>query len=199
VQHLEAIIRRNLNDFIDHQEASNLLASEIGAAEVTGDTEKLTAFTIVLRALASEEVPIFPPAPILRQFSQSLAEGKDLTHIVEGIRSLPDIRPLLLGNNAAYSFYRLGKRMTAGLAQSLRAENGSQFLAMVPEQCQEALAAVRDKIASQRNVALVVEQPELRPLVRRLTEVEFPNAPVLSSQELRSELTTRIVGEIELP
>jgi len=198
MRHLEAVIRRNLNEFIDHQEVTNLLTMQPAAADMTAATEKLTAFTILLRALVSEEAPIVPLDEIQEKFAESLAQGKDLMAIVESVRSLPNIRPALHGNSADYSFYRLGKRLTTELAQSVRTEDGHQFLAMLPEKCQEALAAVRDKISAQRNVALVVEQAELRPLIRRLTELEFPNAPVLAFPELLPELAGRIIGEIEL-
>lgn len=198
VRHLEEVVKYNMSEFIGHQEVADLLAAKDGGPEVIADVEKLTAFTIVLRALVSEVVPISPLTQILSQFSQLLAEGKDLTKIVEGIRSLPDIRPTLPGNSDAYSLYRLGKRITEVLAHALRTENGSQFLAILPEECQEALAAVRNEISSPRNAALVVEQPELRPLVRRLTELEFPFVPVLSSAELHQDLTSRMVSEIEL-
>ncbi len=197
VRHLEAVIRHNLSEFIDHQEVSNLLTRQPDTAGIAAAPEQLTAFTILLKALASEEVPVTALPQIQREFTE-LSAGKDLMTIVESVRSLPEVRPTLPGNNAAYSFYRLGERITKELAESVRTENGHQFLAILPEDCQEALAAVRNQISSRKNVGLVVEQAELRPLVRRLTELEWPLAPVLSLNELLPELTSQIVGEIEL-
>ncbi len=200
IRHLEAVIRRNLSEFVDHQEVIGLLATDGVEAysEVRESPEKLTAFVTVLRALVTEEVPITPLDQICRTFCESLGAGLDLTAIVEGTRSLPDLRPKLPGNNNNYTLYRLGPQFMAQIEQSIRTEQEHRFLAMEPEKCQQALAAVRDKVASQAGIALWVEQPALRPFVRRLTEIEFPGIPVLSRQELLPELTGQMAGEIDL-
>ena len=198
VRHVESVIRHNLNEFIDHQEVSDLLANAGDAGGSSDELGKLSAFTILLRALVSEEVPIVALSLIKRNFSESLSQGKDLMTIVEDVRSLPEIRLALPGNNANHSLYRLGERITREVSQCLRTENGHKFLVMAPETCQEVLAAVRNEISSRNNPAIIVEQAELRPLVRRLTEIEWPYVPVLSSNELRPELASQILGEIEL-
>ena len=198
IRHLETVIRQNLGEFIDHQEVSNLLAADADGADIVSSAEKLTPFTILIRALVSEQVPITALSKIRGAFSESLAHGKDLATIVESVRSLPEIRPALPGNNSTSAFYRFGERITQKIADGVRTAEGQQFLTMVPETCQDALAAVRNTISSTKNPVLVIEQPELRPLVRRLTEIEWPNVPVLSSAELLPELSSRIAGEIEL-
>lgn len=191
IRHLEALITNNLSEFIDHQEANNLLDGEAAT-----QLKDLTAFTSVLKGLVAEKAPILAFPQILKKLNESLAEKKDLTTIIEEVRSLPEIRTSLWGNSAAYAFNRLGDQITKDIAKSVRIEQGNQFLAMLPEDCQEALARVRDNLSPGKNVALVVEQSELRPLIRRLIELEWPNVPVLSMAELLPELSNRIVGEI---
>ena len=65
------------------------------------------------------------------------------------------------------------------------------LLAMEPERCQAILTALRNGLASRGSVSvgtsLVVDDPDLRPLVRRLIELEFPSIPVLSRRELRRD------------
>ena len=191
IRHLEAVVTNNLSEFIDHQEANNLLDGEAAT-----QLKDLTAFTSVLKGLVAEKAPIVAFPQILKKLNESLAEGKDLTTIIEEVRSLPEVRPSLWGNSYAYAFHRLGDQITKDIAKSVRIEQGNKFLAMLPEDCQEALARVRESLSSVTNVALVVEQPELRPLIRRLIELEWPHVPVLSRAELLPELSNRIVGEI---
>lgn len=196
IRHLESLVRRNLSEFVDHQEVAALLASYDEGLKV--ETESLTAFTIVLRALVSEQVPLTPIDLILRQISELLDQHLDLVSIVEEIRFLPAIRLSLPGNNSAYSFYRLGERMTSLLDQSVREGDHYQFLALEPEKCQEALAAVRDKVLGKTNIGIVAENSVLRPLLRRLIELEFPDIPILALKELLTAPGTQVVGEIEL-
>jgi type III secretion protein V len=198
---MEAVIQKNLSDFIGHQEVLNLLAAEDRTAydQVVSSPEMLTPLTQLLNSFVAEEVPIKDLDVIFKQFTALSSDGINLTAMVEQLRSLPEILPKLPGNNEQHSFYQLGQKFEAEINESIITDHGQPFLAMEPTECQEALYAVRDVVASQTHVALLTEKSELRPFVRKLIELEFPNIPVLSRQELLPGLEDKIVGVISLP
>ena len=200
VQHLNAVILRNLGEFLGHQEVMNLL--EITLPDIYKQMydapADLSALTSVFKGLLNEGVPITAVEKIVEKFNKLRRGEDDLLTIVEKIRCIPEIRPKLLGNNEQYSFYRLGQNFESEINGSIY-RNGSQtVLAMEPEICQDVLKAVREKVDSKRHISLLVENGELRPFVKKLIELEFPLVPVLSRQELLNEHYDNIVGKIEL-
>lgn len=200
VRHLQAVIQKNLSEFVGHQEVMHILETENKKVfdEITNSPEKLTALTRVLKGLVSEEVPIKPFDEIFDAFDKLYSAGENCLTIVETIRSSDKIRPELPGNNNKYSFLQLGRRFEAEIERCIFCEDSHSLLAMEPEDCQTALKAVRDKVGSNCQVGLLVKNTRLRPFVRKLTELEFPSVPVLSRQEFQSDLEANIIGEIEL-
>ena len=69
---------------------------------------------------------------------------------------------------------------------------------MEPEDCQEALSAVRDAVTGMASGALVVDDVDTRPFARKLFELEFPNLAVLARREIMPELAGQIDREIHL-
>jgi type III secretion protein V len=62
----------------------------------------------------------------------------------------------------------------------------------------DALTALRNAVGSDRRLALFVDNPALRPFIRRLIELEFPNIPVLTRKELQTDLDIAAARLIEL-
>jgi flagellar biosynthesis component FlhA len=199
VRHLEAVIRRNLDEFFGHQEIMTKLSPYDDIYKNMQDTPAdLTACTMVMKGLLNEGVPIIEFEKLVERFNESRKDKKNLLTIIDTIRSLPEVKTTLPGNNDQYSFYRLGQRFEEEVKKSVSIEDYLPFLATKPLIIQKALTAVRRKIGSNRNVALFVENAELRPFVRQLIEIEFPLVPVLSRMELLPDLEGKITGEIEL-
>jgi tetratricopeptide (TPR) repeat protein len=200
VRHLESVVRRNLTEFLGHQEVLNMC--DLGPGYVfelvQNKPEDLSALTAVLKGLLNEGVPIAAFAEIAEEFARLRAQGENLTAVVGEIRSLPDVRPKLSGNDGRYSFYRLGPRFEAEIERAIYGEGSQRVLRMEVEPCQKVLTATRDIVGSGSRVALLVENAELRPFVRSLTEFEFPDVPVLSRAELLPDFEGKVVGEIEL-
>lgn len=207
VRHLEAVIRRNLSEFLGHQELVNMCkqmedTSSILSARMARFRSifypNLTALTTVFKGLLNEGVPIIEFEKIVTKFNQLKKDKKDILTIIETIRSIPEVHRTLPGNNDQYSFYPLGRRFEEEIKQSISIEDYQPILTMKPENVQDALTAVREQAGSNRNVAILVENAELRPFVRQLIELEFPLVPVLSRRELLPGLEGKIKGEIEL-
>jgi type III secretory pathway component EscV/tetratricopeptide (TPR) repeat protein len=198
VRHLEAVLRRNVGEFVGHQEIVNLLERELASpfTEIRASSHMVTALTTVCRALLAEEVPIQPFRDVCAAFNDSYAKRVSPRAIVEEVRSLPAFRDRLPGNDPQRSLLRLSGGFEAEIRHSLYGRDGQQVLAMEPSHCQEALSAVRNAVG-ERAQTLVVEDAALRPFVRKLVELEFPNLPVLSRAELRSDLDLARASVIE--
>lgn len=200
VRHLEAVIKKNLSEFFGHQEVMNMLEEKMPKVyeEIKKKTDELSLLTSILRGLLSEEIPITEFEKIVDKFHHLKRDGQNLLNIIETIRSMEEIRPNLPGNNERYSFYKLDEHFESEIERSIYPEKNHSILAMEPEKCQDVLTTVRNEIGSQLNIALLIENAKIRPFVRKLIGLEFPNIQVLSRDELLPELNSKILGEIEL-
>jgi flagellar biosynthesis component FlhA/tetratricopeptide (TPR) repeat protein len=199
MRHLQSVLVRNLSDFVGHEEVYELITTEVPAAqeEMRRNRNKLTALVIVCHALLAEGVPITPFSTIYDQFAQLYANGATPQSIVESIRSLPAFRSRLPGNDPEFSLFVLSPQFESSLKSAVHTSKTCSVLAMAPETCQEALAAIRNAVTHDRNL-IVVNDPDLRSLVRLLIEIEFPDIPVLSERELQTDSEFKAAQVIEL-
>ncbi|MFX0197421.1 MAG: FHIPEP family type III secretion protein [Candidatus Hodarchaeota archaeon] len=200
LRHLESTIQMNLSEFVGHQEIMNILETQLPSIyqQMQDMPADLSALTHVLKGLLKEKVSIAALEGIVEKFNHLRETGTNLWIIIETIRSMPEICPKLPGNNDRHLFYSLGQDFEAMINESINRKDSQPVLVMEPEDVQDALSAVRAKLDSERNIALIVENVELRPFVRELIELEFPHIPVLSRQEWLPGLENNIIGDIEL-
>jgi type III secretory pathway component EscV/predicted Zn-dependent protease len=187
VRHLQAILQKNLSQFAGHQEVVNLLDVEMageGEKLVISSPGTLTALVNVIKGLLNEGVPVTPFGLIYDIVKTLYPEGKSELTIAETSRSLDKVRPLLPGNNKKYTFLRIGPNFEVYFQQAIYKGNSKPILAMLPEHCQEALSVVRQQVNKREHAAILVEDPEIRPFLRALICLEFPDVPVLSRREL---------------
>lgn len=202
VLHLMNLIRKNLHRFVGHQEVADLMEAAGDGDEPlsTSLADRLTPLTQVIRALLAERVPVSAFREICARFTQLYEPGRSLSAIVEELRSLPPVRTELPGNSQDGTHVRLGSRFEEEIRRCIRMSGPEPLLAMEPQACQEALRIVRERVQGLTGtVDLVVSDPEVRPLVRRLIELEFPHFMVLSRREALSDWESRVVAELELP
>jgi type III secretory pathway component EscV/tetratricopeptide (TPR) repeat protein len=198
IQHLQAVLQKNLAVFLGHQEVMNVLDREeiVINEQRMKPSERLTDLTRSLRALVNEEVPVLPFREVFSKIDDLCSKNEETVNIVEQVRSLPEIKPKLT-QNRDYSFYKLGKNFSGLIEQS--SANEASILVMEPEICQDALTAVRDQIESASKApAILVKKPRIRPILRKLIELEFPDVPVFCEQELANKDLSSVAGEIEL-
>jgi tetratricopeptide (TPR) repeat protein len=195
LEDLKVLLQSNLSLFVIQQEVWNLLDSRTTDActEIKKSAEKLTALTQVLKALVLEETPIIAFESICNAFLMQYQSDANLTAIVEQLRLLPEIRGRLLGNNPSFTFYQLGESLEEKLEDCILPESHQFVLTMEPAFCQEVLSAIRSQVSVMREVALLVNVSRLRPLLRKLTELEFPHLPILCRSELLDGLENQII------
>ena len=198
VRHLESVLRRNSTEFVGFDEVNNLLNKDLPGVSETlrNDPDKMTSLLTVCRALANEEVPLRPITEVWREFDRGYSKGETLEAIVEAIRRVPAIRQRLLG--ADRTAISLGVSFQNEIANSIQVTGSHTLLAMEPERCQDALTSVRVGIGGDDRVALVVDDADIRPHVRRLIELEWPHVPVLARDEVSAAITIDSARTIDL-
>ncbi|MEX2721495.1 MAG: FHIPEP family type III secretion protein, partial [Candidatus Wukongarchaeota archaeon] len=202
--HLQAVLENNLSEFLGHQEVMELLDEKLTTGthlKVLKNPNKpldLSALVTVLKGLVREKVPITALEAIVKEFNHSKKNGMNLLEIVEKIRSIPEILPKLPGNNDQYSFYQIRPILEKEINRSIKRKHSQPILNMDPEMCRDALTAVRTKASYQRNMAILVRNPQIRPFIKQLIRLEFPEIPVLSRNELLPHLESKIAGEIDI-
>lgn len=213
VKHLQNVIRRNLSNLIAYQDVMTMLKNYCPDIyeQMIENSKRLSSLVSILRGLLSEGVPITPFEKIVEKFNQSYQDDKTLLTTIEEIRSLPEIRNRLPGNNAAYSFYQLGQNFEETVRESISGDGHESILTIKPDRYRELISAVQEKINLQFPLALITSQMTVRPLINQLlepfreegenrksTQSDWPLLPILSREQLRPGLEGRIIGEIDL-
>lgn len=191
VRHLEALLQNHLSRYLGVQEVTGLLESwrqdARGAALVQSalpDEASRLCFVWLLQALLEEKAPITDWQAILHAVTETGLPDRDVSAPLQAVRLA--LRAQLPGNQPGAIQLALPPTVETTVASWLQHENGAPFLALPPEETQEALAEVRELLApyeDSRNLALVVSRGELRLPVRRLIALEFPEVAVLSGEE----------------
>jgi len=124
---------------------------------------------------------------ILDRFLQLWKQDATPQHMVAELRLLPELRLRLPGAGTHTTLHRLGDRLEQRIEQAVARDNGHFVLALDPVDCQAMLSAVREQVGESPR-ALVVRDRTLRPFVRKLVELEFPDLSVLAAEELQADM-----------
>jgi len=188
VRHLESVVRANIGEFVGHQAVMNLLTLDTveNRAEIKklGDSAPmLTEVTSICRALLAEYVPISPLREIVDAVSRQIERQSGRLDTVEYVRGLPAFRRKVVESARRTHPLQISARFETAIGRSIYEHDSRQVLAMEPQECQAALSAIRDRTETSVR-ALIVEDGRLRPFVRKLVELEFPQLSVFSRAEL---------------
>ena len=200
IRHLQGVIEANLVDLLLPDDVMALADRAVpdAAKELAQSPDKLMALVMVARALLAERVSIAPFAEIQALFGELYADQPNLQTIVETIRNVPAVRSLLPGTDTSLPMAVLGPHFEREIAGAISATGSHTVLAMLPERCQETLAAIRNTLTDHPSGAVVVTDATLRPFVRLLVELEFPTCPVLARRELPPNRELQNADRIEL-
>lgn len=202
IRHLESVLIKNLRMFVGHQEVMNMIEEQSPdyAERLKRNPIALGTLTQVVGSLLDEQVPIVELDILMPEFFDKWERGLGVWQIREALRSVLEIRPTLFGNNSDYVFIQLGSSFESLFEKSMHMVDGCPILDMGPTDVQNALTAVRERGTAGECLleALVVGNSAIRPLVRELVQLEFPEIPVLSKSEVLPHLECRIRGKIDL-
>ncbi|WP_434051654.1 MAG: FHIPEP family type III secretion protein [Roseibium sp.] len=189
-RHLRQVIEQNLKVFLGHQETAWLLheLSSDSALQIREDPRLLSKLTALLRALVDERVPIVALQAICDCFMDLHNRGVPLSTIAEEFRMLPEVRSRLISPSTELVLLEADQAFEEMFKAALHRDGSQAQLALLPEDCQDLLSAVRNAMLDVSDAALVLRDPELRPLARKLFSLEFPNLHILAQREIGSEL-----------
>jgi type III secretion protein V len=185
VRHLAAVLLDNLDTFFGLQELHELLL-EIDAGYPIPLADRL-GLVRVLRALLRERVPVTSLPVILGAYAEHQATGADLLTVIEHVRLA--LRSELVEMQSTFDWLDLTPEFEEIVRRGVRAAPGYPYLVLEPGTGARLVSAVRTRRPERgRPIGIVVQDPALRPFVRRLLEAELAAVPVLSERELDDDI-----------
>ncbi|MEZ5307619.1 MAG: flagellar biosynthesis protein FlhA [Pyrinomonadaceae bacterium] len=208
ILHLSRMMKRYAHDFLGIQEAQGYV-DFIGRGmpklveEVIPDPVTIHQFTDVLQRLVQEGISIRDTKSILDALSEWGRIEKDPVMLTEHVRT--SMRRYIsfkyTGGRNTLFVHLLDPEIEDVIRSAIRRTSTGAFLSLDPTIANDILGAVRNEIANLPPTAqepLVVTDMDLRRFVRKMVEIEFPNLPVLSYQELTPELNVQPIGRISM-
>ena len=152
-------------------------------------------YLAVLQGLLGEGVPVRRQDTILELFQQR-NRNDPVTGTVEMVRQ--QLRDALPGNAPANTFLRCGSAFEKRVQSAVVPSHHGSFLALAATPIPPVLVGLREAMAGRNaaRVTLVTGTPGLRPFLRQLAALEFPDTQVLDERELLPELASREDGTV---
>lgn len=206
--HLAYVLRKHAAEFIGIQEMHTLYTKleQASYTELVREVQRAvnTPKTVdVFRRLLNEGISIRD----LRQILGTLVEfgeiEKDTSMLAERVRiSLKrQLSYVFTNGTGVLPVYMFAPETEKLLQNSLRQTPNGVFFALNPEttaQFTQALQTLENEHAKDDLRPVVLTNLELRRHIRRHLETSFPNLPVISVQELTTNISLHPIGEIRL-
>jgi flagellar biosynthesis component FlhA len=187
--HLDSLLRKNLTLFL----GTNDIATELDAPDAEGLLDQLRSargglarFRTVTLALLYEELPAQPLPVLARRYLELV--NHPAYDIAEECRLLGPVNQHLVRDAVAWRVFALSDVILDLIERHIVRDADAAFLALEPEDTQEALSAVRDAMGNYdshgRISVILVEDWRSRPFIRKLVELEFPQLWVVAKREV---------------
>ena len=153
----------------------------------------------VLRRLADEGISIRPLREILEALAMYAPNERDPVSLTELVRA--SLRRQITHRHARQGVlpvHMLDPAIEEAIRDAIQRTATGSFLALQPDIAKDVIAKIRAGTDRAERPPLLLTQADVRRFVRRLIEVEVPDAVVLSYQELSPEITLQPVGRIDL-
>jgi type III secretion protein V len=203
-----AALKRYAHELVGIQEAQALLDALARTHpalvhEVVPKVVPAQLFADVLRRLVEEQVSIRDLRAILGALADWGRAEKDPVLLTEYVRAS-------LKRQLTFQYTQGSRRLLAYLIApeieevvrgAVQKTQTGSYLALEPEMSRDILTCVRKTLASRSPSAppaVILASMEVRRYLRRLVEIEHPEVPVLSFQELVPDVNVQPVGRIQL-
>ncbi|MBR6022213.1 MAG: FHIPEP family type III secretion protein, partial [Kiritimatiellae bacterium] len=205
--HLSGVLRRYAHEFLSLQETRLLFDHmEKEAPELVKEVQRvlpLQKITDVLQRLVQEGICIRD----LKRINQTLVEWgqkeKDTVLLVEYVRSALSryISYKFSGGQNIMAAYLLDPSLEEKIRKSVRQTSGGSYLAMDPATVRSILAVVKRTVGDLDKIPqkpVVIVSVDIRRYFRKMIEKDYYELPVLSFQELSSEINIQPLGRLKL-
>ena len=208
VLHLAGFLKKYSWEFVGLQEVQTML-DHISQAypklveEVVPKVVSLYQLTEVLQRLVREGISVRDLKGILEALSEWGRIESDALMLTELVRSS-------MGRQICFRYargdgrlicYQVDPEIQQTVAESIRHTSTGKYISLAPDIQSEILQAIRGQLAHRPATAgraVVLTEPEVRPYFRRLVELDFPDAAVISLRELTTEVIPQPIGVISL-
>lgn len=207
ILHVSKFYRQYASEFVGIQEVRGMLEFvEKSFPDLTKEVTRLVPLqkmTEILRRLVQEQISIKDLRTILEALSDWAQTEKDVVLLTEYVRS--SLKRYIsykysLGQSVL-SAYLLDPEIEDMVRGAIKQTSAGSYLTLDPDSVQLILHAVRSTVVPTPpggQPPVLLTAIEVRRFVRKLIEQEFPDLPVVSYQEIVSEIRLQPLGRIQL-
>lgn len=207
ILHLSYFYRQYASEFIGIQEVRAILEFvEKSFPDLIKEVTRLVPLqklTEIFKRLVQEQISIKDLRTILEALSEWAQTEKDTVLLTEYVRSSLKrfISYKYSKGQSVLSVYLLDPEIEDMVRGAIKQTSAGSYLALDPDSVQLILQAIRNTIAPappSGQEPLILTAIDVRRFVRKLIEGEFPDIPVISYQEVVSEIRIQPLGRIQL-
>jgi type III secretion protein V len=207
IYHLSFLLKRHAAEFIGLQETKYLMdRMEERYPELVRESQRVLPvqkIAEVFQRLVQEEISIRNLRTILQALIEWGQKEKDVILLTEYVR-------MSLGRYISYKYsagrnilgvYLFDPDVEETVRKAIRQTTGGSYLALDPRAARDLVAAIRKEVGDLAGTAqkpVILTAMDVRRYVKKLIELEIPDLPVLSHQELDREITIQPLGRIVL-
>jgi type III secretion protein V len=205
--HLSFVLKKHADTFIGLQETRYLLDQmEAGYPELVKEVQRvmpLQKIAEVLQRMVQEEISIRDLRNIMETLIDWGQKEKDPVLLTEYVRiSLKrSISYRYSGGQNILAVYLLEPDAEETVRKAIRQTSSGSYLALDPNTSHKFVKAVKEELGDTRDqsrLPALLTSMDIRRYVKKLIELEIPEMPVLSYQELTPEITVQPLGRIRL-
>jgi type III secretion protein V len=158
--------------------------------------------TDVLRRLVEEEIGVGDLPRILEALAQCAANAHDTQQLAEVARHAlrGQITAKFVCDRQPLTVLQLDAQIEAAVSGALEHTSSGPYLALQPELAQGIIDAIGEQRRALGEVGarapMLVDTVDIRPYLRRLLRLEFPELHVLSRQDIALDVPIRVLARI---
>ncbi|WP_347555951.1 type III secretion system export apparatus subunit SctV [Robbsia sp. KACC 23696] len=205
--HLAFVLKKYAADFIGIQETRFLIESMEGRfPDLVKETMRvmpIQKIAEILQRLVSEDISVRNLRGILEALIEWGQKEKDTVLLTEYVRisQKREISYKFASSHNVLPAYLLSPAIEDTVRSAIRQTSGGSYLALDPSVSKSLIAAIKHVVGDLRSGAhapVMLTSMDIRRYMRKLIETDFYELPVLSYQELTSEINVQPLDRIAL-
>jgi type III secretion protein V len=207
ILHLSYFYKTHASDFLGIQEVRAILEFlEKSFPDLIKEVTRLVPLqklTEIFKRLVQEQISIKDLRTILESLSEWAQTEKDTVLLTEYIRSSLKryISYKYSQGQTILSVYLLDQEIEDMIRAAIKQTSAGSYLALDPDSVQLILHAMRSTVVPTPpggQPPVLLTAMDVRRFTRKLIESEFPDLPVVSSQEIVPEIRMQPLGRVQL-
>ncbi|MDP4143280.1 MAG: flagellar biosynthesis protein FlhA [Bacillota bacterium] len=208
VTHLTETIKSHAYELLGRQEVKSIIDSmkekySAVVEELIPDLMTIGEVQKVLQGLLKEKVPIKDMVSILECLADNSRNTKDIELLTEYVRIAlgRTICNSMVDENNTITVATLSPEVETLIANNIQKSPQGSFPAIDPDTTGSILASIKhvlDTVYFYENQAALLVSPKIRPAVRKLLEMVFPNVNVISLNEIPNDVQINTEGVVSI-